>query len=85
MSRLQIRIQDTLRKGMEEQAAKLGLSISEYVIGAIVERLRRDTAAASRIVLSNKDRELFFKLLDDTSPLPDSWNRAKELAGDVEG
>jgi uncharacterized protein (DUF1778 family) len=85
MSRVQLRVQDTLRDQIEEQATKSGLTLSEYVIGAISERLRRDQAAASRVELAAKDRNWFFELLDDRSPLPDPWDRAAAVAADIEG
>ena len=76
MSRIQLRVQDTLREQIEEQADRLGISLTDYVVSAISERLQRDINAATQIELLAKDREWFFSVLDDRSELPKRWDRA---------
>jgi uncharacterized protein (DUF1778 family) len=84
MSRVQLRVQDSLREQVEEQAARTGLTLTEYVIGAISERLKRDQEAANRIELAAKDRNWFFDVLDDRSALPDRWERAATAAANID-
>ncbi|MBT3223835.1 MAG: DUF1778 domain-containing protein [Proteobacteria bacterium] len=85
MPRVQLRVQDNLREQIEEQAARLGLTLSEYVIGAIADRLQRDAEAASKIKLVAESRDWFFDVLEQNSALPDSWNRAAKNAADIDG
>lgn len=85
MSRVQLRVQDSLRERIEDQAANLGLTLSEYVVGAIAQRLQRDADAASRIELAASERDWFFQVLDDRSALPERWTRAAKLAGTIDG
>ena len=85
MSRVQLRVQESLRERLEEQAARSGVTLTEYVIGAITERLRRDQEAANRIELAASDRNWFFDVLDDRSPLPDRWERAATASAKIDG
>lgn len=84
MSRVQLRVQEALRERIEEQASRLGLTLTEYVIGAIADRLDRDAQAATRLEWAADQRELFFELLDDRSELPQPWQQAALLAADIE-
>lgn len=84
MARLQLRVQDGLRERIEEQATRQGLTLTEYVLTAIVAQLQRDQQAADRIELAAADRAWFFALLDDQEPLPDAWEQAALLAADID-
>lgn len=85
MSRIQLRVQDSLRAQLEEQASHIGLTLSEYVLGAITDRLQRDREASSRLELSSQSRDWFFELLDNTDALPEGWSKAAKAAAQIDG
>ncbi|NCG19481.1 MAG: DUF1778 domain-containing protein [Rhodobacterales bacterium] len=85
MTRLQLRIRDEFRNRIEDQATRTGVTLSDYVVAAVAEKLERDAEAANRIQLSEESRAWFFEVLEDTSPLPDAWAEAKNLAEEIEG
>ena len=84
MSRLQIRVEPNLRERITAHATNQGLNLSEYVVAAISEKLDRDVDRANQIGLSQESRDWFFNVLDDTSPLPEAWNVARESAKAIE-
>ena len=84
MSRVQLRVQDALREQIEEQASRQGLTLSEYVVGAITQRLRRDAEAAALIELAAESRGWFFEVLDDRSALPAEWATAAKTARQID-
>lgn len=85
MARLQVRLQDTLRERIEDQAGRLGVTVTEYVVTALLDRLQRDDAQANHILLAADARAWFFDVLEDRDPLPDTWEAAALLAADIEG
>lgn len=85
MTRLQLRIKDEFRSRIEDQASRQGVTLTDYVVAALVEKLARDAESANRIRLSEESRAWFFEVLDDTSPLPAEWLDAQQMAKDIEG
>lgn len=85
VSRIQLRVQESLREQIEEQAAHIGLTLSEYVLGAITDRLQRDREASSRVELSSRSRDWFFEVLDNTEALPEDWAKAAKTAAQIDG
>jgi len=85
MTRLQLRVQDEFRTRIEEQANRQGLTLTDYVVAAVAEKLARDAETANTIRLSEESRAWFFDVLSDTSPLPEAWAEARNLAKDIDG
>ena len=85
MSRLQLRIKEDFRSRIEDQADRQGVSLTDYVVAALVEKLARDAESANRIALSQASRAWFFTVLEDTTPLPEDWVEAQRLAESIEG
>jgi uncharacterized protein (DUF1778 family) len=84
MPRLQLRVQEEFRRRIEEQASHQGLTLTDYVVAAVAEKLARDAEKANTIRLSEESRAWFFDVLSDTSPLPEAWVEARALAHDIE-
>ena len=85
MTRLQLRIREEFRNRIEDQATRTGVTLSDYVVAAVAEKLERDAETANRIQLSEESRAWFFEVLEDTSPLPEAWAEAKKLAEEIKG
>lgn len=65
MERLGFRL-DALTKSLIEQAARIEQrKVTDYCLGALTEAARRTIAERESIVLTSRDRELFFKAITD--------------------
>jgi uncharacterized protein (DUF1778 family) len=84
-ARLQLRIHETLRNRIETEAGRKGLSLTDYAVAAIAEKLDRDEETATRITIAREHQAAFFQMLDDRSPLSDEWDEARKLAADIAG
>ncbi|HEY2839751.1 MAG TPA: DUF1778 domain-containing protein [Pirellulales bacterium] len=76
-ARLNFRLSNDLKAVIEEAAAALGQSVSDYVIATLVRSSQSVLAESSVTVLSHSDRKKFAALLDDSAAKP---NRALTVA-----
>jgi uncharacterized protein (DUF1778 family) len=69
-ARLNFRLSPDLKTLIEEAAAVLGQSVSDYAVSTLV-RNSRDVLQQTQVTkLSNRDRDLFIAMLDDTDAKP---------------
>ncbi|MBX3415398.1 MAG: DUF1778 domain-containing protein [Pirellulales bacterium] len=77
-ARLNFRLPAELKRIIEEAAAELGQTVSDFAISTLVQTAHRVIQSREVTVLSDRDREAFMAILDDKSAKP---NRAlKEAA-----
>ncbi len=69
-AKLNIRIPIQIKQTIEEAAAELGQSVNDYLASALAETARRIIHERDVTNLSNRDRDLFLALLDDTTAAP---------------
>ncbi len=68
--RISIRIPEELKREVEEAATQTGQSLSEFAISTLLDRAREIAEQTRTTRLTNKDRDLFLAMLDDTSAKP---------------
>lgn len=71
-SRLNFRLPSELKEVIEEAAASLGQSVSEFAVGTLVRQAREVVHQKRVTVLSNRDRDRFLALLDDAEVQPNA-------------
>jgi uncharacterized protein (DUF1778 family) len=69
-ARLNFRLRTDLKEVIEEAAAALGQSVSDFAVSTLVEHARAVIEQRNVTVLSDRDRDRFIALLDDTDPRP---------------
>lgn len=69
-ARLNFRLSSDLKTLIEEAAAALGQSVSDYAVSTLVRNARTVLQQTQATELSNRDRDLFLALLDDTDAKP---------------
>ena len=69
-ARLNVRLPNELKQTIEEAAAVLGQSISEFTISAAVREARHVIQDARVTQLSNRDRDAFLSALDAADAKP---------------
>lgn len=71
-ARLNFRLASHLKEVIEEAAASLGQSVSEFAVGTLVQHARSVIEQRNVTVLSNRDRDRFIELLDDADARPNA-------------
>jgi uncharacterized protein (DUF1778 family) len=69
-ARLNFRLPADLKAVIEEAATTLGQSVSDFAVATLVHTARTVLHERSVTNLSNRDRDLFIKLLDDSGAKP---------------
>ncbi len=69
-ARLNFRLPTDLKKVIEEAAATLGQSVSDFAVSTLVLQARTVIEQRNVTVLSNRDRDRFIALLDDAEARP---------------
>ncbi len=69
-ARLNFRLPTDLKKVIEEAAATLGQSVSDFAVSTLVRQARTVIEQRNVTVLSNRDRDRFIALLDDAEARP---------------
>lgn len=64
-TRLDIRLQPDTKKLIQQAAALRNQSVTQFVVSTLTAAADNAVAEHSRTVLSDRDRDLFLKLLDD--------------------
>jgi uncharacterized protein (DUF1778 family) len=72
-ARLNFRLAGELKKTIEEAAAQMGQTVSDFAVSTLVRTARRILRDQQVTRLSERDRQLFVEMLDDQSTKP---NRA---------
>ena len=78
-ARLNFRVPSELKQTIQQAAAHLGQSVSDFAVSTLGETARRVIEQHHVTQLSNRDRDLFISLLDDASAEP---NRALVAAAE---
>ena len=69
-ARLNFRLPSDLKEVIEEAAASLGQSVSEFAVSTLVRQARAVVEQRNVTVLSDRDRARFIALLDDAGANP---------------
>jgi uncharacterized protein (DUF1778 family) len=75
-ARINVRLPGELKRTIEEAAAALGQSVSEFAIGTVVQEARRVLREAEATRLSNRDRDRFLEALQSSDARPNANLRA---------
>lgn len=79
-AKLNVRTTDSVKKLIERAAKAKGRTPTEYVIDTLVHQAEIDTAEASIITIAKQDQVAFMGILRRRGPLPEAWNKAREIA-----
>jgi uncharacterized protein (DUF1778 family) len=71
-ARLNFRINSELKKSIEDAAARTGQTVSDFAISTLIRESRRILREEQVTYLSERDRQLFVEMLDDTSTKPNA-------------
>lgn len=69
-ARINFRLRSDLKKTIEDAAAEMGQSISDFAISTLVQKARKILHNQQVARLSERDRQLFVAMLDDESSKP---------------
>jgi len=71
-ARLNFRLPADLKETIEEAAAQLGQSVSDFAVGTLAQTARNVIHQRNVTMLSRRDWEIFAKLIDDASAKPNA-------------
>lgn len=69
-ARINFRLSSDLKKTIEDAAAEMGQSVSDFAIATLVQTARRILHDQQVTRLSERDRQRFLAMLDDESSKP---------------
>ena len=69
-ARLNFRLPTELKQTIEDAAARLGQSVSDFAVSTLVRTAREVIEQENITSLSNRDRNAFIALLDDKNASP---------------
>jgi uncharacterized protein (DUF1778 family) len=69
-ARINFRLSSDLKKTIEDAAAEMGQSVSDFAISTLVQTARKILHDQQVTRLSERDRERFVAMLDEDSSLP---------------
>jgi uncharacterized protein (DUF1778 family) len=69
-ARLNFRLSADLKRTIEEAAAHLGQTVSDFAVGTLVQEARRVIQERNVTIVSERDREALLRMLDDDSAKP---------------
>ncbi len=69
-ARINFRLTSELKKTIEDAAAQMGQSVSDFAVSTLVQTARRILQDQQLTRLSDRDRERLIALLDDESTKP---------------
>jgi len=76
IARLNFRLSAELKDTIEEAAAQLGQTVSDFAVSTLATTARQVLQEHQATRLSRRDRDVFVALLDDTSSRPNKALRA---------
>lgn len=71
-ARLNFRLPSDLKEVIEEAAASLGQSVSDFAVSTLVQQARSVIEQRNVTTLSGRDRDRFIALLDDAEARPNA-------------
>jgi uncharacterized protein (DUF1778 family) len=71
-ARLNFRLPSDLKEVIEEAAASLGQSVSDFAVSTLVHQARSVIEQRDVTTLSDRDRDRFIALLDDAEARPNA-------------
>ena len=71
-ARLNFRLPSELKQIIEQAAAHMGQTVSDYAVSTLVDNSRKVIEEHDRTELTQRDRDLFVKMLDDKSAKPNA-------------
>jgi uncharacterized protein (DUF1778 family) len=71
-ARLNFRLSSDLKEVIEEAAASLGQSVSDFAVSTLVQQARSVIEQRNVTVLSDRDRDRFIDLLDEDEARPNA-------------
>ncbi len=85
-ARLNFRLKSELKKAIEDAAAEMGQTVSDFAVSTLVQSARKILHEQQVTRLSARDRQLFVELLDNQSAGPNialvkAAKRYKKQAG----
>jgi uncharacterized protein (DUF1778 family) len=69
-ARISFRLPKDLKHIIERAASESGQSVSEFAVSSLVRSAREVIDHGDRTILSNRDRDIFLKLLSDVDADP---------------
>ena len=75
-ARLNFRLRGELKDTIERAAAELGQTVSEFAVATLVREAREVIEMSQRTDLSNRDRDIFLKILADADAQPNAALKA---------
>jgi len=69
-ARLNFRLAGDLKKVIEDAAAQMGQSVSDFAVSTLVQAAREVLRDQEVTRLTDRDRQLFVEMLDDTATQP---------------
>ncbi len=75
-ARINVRLPGDLKLTIEEAAAALGQTVSEFTVSTVLREARNVLQQAQLTRLSNRDRDTFLAALDETSAAPNKALKA---------
>ena len=69
-ARINFRLSSELKQTIEDAAAEMGQSISDFAVSTLVQTARKILREQQVTRVSKRDRELFAAMLDDESSKP---------------
>lgn len=75
-ARINVRLTSELKETIEQAAAALGQTVSEFTVSTVVQEARQVLEAAQITKLSQRDRDRFLAALDDAEALPNAALKA---------
>ena len=75
-ARINVRLSSDLKQTIEEAAAALGQTVSEFAISTVVREARQVLQDAQITRLSNRDRDRFLQALDAVDDKPNAALKA---------
>lgn len=71
-ARLNFRLPSELKQIIEQAAVHMGQTVSDYAVSTLVDNSRKVIEEHDRTELTQRDRDLFVKMLDDKSAKPNA-------------
>jgi uncharacterized protein (DUF1778 family) len=71
-ARLNFRINGELKKTIEDAAAQMGQTVSDFAVSTLIQASRKILMDEQVTRLTDRDRQLFAKILDDESTKPNA-------------
>ncbi len=75
-SRIELRVTPEQKKLLEQAASLKGISLTAYTLSHLLEIAQQDINNYEKLILSNKDRDLFLSALENPPELTGNLKKA---------